>query len=1294
MGFIQKSESEKKIDSVRSRKRIEKKLEKDEQIKYDIENETGEGFIYNIRHRLRLIVISGNFEYLMAGFIIANSIIYSISDYSRVDSNGALLTKGSLSNKAVDVCEPIFLAIFSIEMLMKMTAFGLSCGGMGYFNDGWNWLDFIGVLIGYISLLPGIPNLNVIRTLRCFRTLKALRSFPALKSVTSQVVSSIPSLGETISIYLCSIIFFSIVGLYIFVGPYLHARCRYTPYPVTLDFQIGWSNYSSYRCLDVPNFNLPTDVPQWDKSSSPWAKPVNNCWWPIDNTEWLHRNCALTDDKATLDANNFCIHDNYDIPVEDWRWCGSNYDAYGNYRFTDKKLALAEYNFIDLYYGHATFDNMFNSFVTTFIVSTANNWSTVMQSCTDSITQYATLFFIIVIVVSNFMMLSLMVATWETAVSIDDGALEIPNYFEFSVRGISIEEAQALKANEESTEKDDKHVHGNSQIDLFSDAGSVVIYNGHSSTHLETFSSTDIANHIASLGPLYIPYRKLMIHNDVDGILLHRLNEVETLELLTEIGITKSLHQKKILAEFLKLAAEAPGSPKKIPKEKVKEEDEELPPPNTIWSNPNLTFYQKVLKWHYPPAKRLLSNFWFEMLITLSCLGNLLCSISDSYPENENRSQRIIEANFVIVMFFFFEMVLKVFAYGVGRFMNDPFLVVDSFIVLMSVADALYFVPVNFCLLGKCITRHQDKQPENASTSQVSPLRGLRCVRLIFLLRYLPEVRILVSRIARSVQSTIVFFALIAIFLYMMALVGTSLYANRFRFDTNGFPITAINSYEWIHSNDRPRNNFDYFLRSCATVLQILTLDNWTDIMNSVWRSQGPQHVLYPIITIIIGCYMLLSLFIGKMVEDFTNTADNMEKEMNEFDAKIPPPAGAEIVIQAGAAFARDIEEGKPIERKVDEQPKPYYIPYFSELVINPRFETTIYVAVGISILSVALDSPLANPTSSAARTINLLGNIMTLFFIVEAVIKIIGLGAKVYFTDIWNLFDFMTCASSVYGMFSNNSGVQALRSLRVIKAIRALRLLTSLKGLRVVIDSLSSSTNEIINVSIFLILVWTIFASIAIQYLKGQLRSCQGEPMAFISKNETYMTLLQYPKVWDKFGPEEKEMFGPNSEIWNSVNNYTTNSNLWPDFPLCHTDQAFNLFPMRKVIPTSRQLCECWGGNWLLITGMNFDNIIEALVVAFGLATQEGWYDTMNLVTDTNGIDMQPIFDNSRIWILAFIIFMVFGSFLPLNMYVGVICSAYTKNVTQMYENAEKNKTPEEKEEEKRKFSLRFYYP
>ena len=304
----------------------------------------------------------------MSLFIIANSIVYAISDYSNVDSEGNLVSEGNLYNSVVFFSEPIFLGIFSIEMMLKMIAFGLF-EKHGYLRDSWSWLDFICVIIGFISLLPSVPNLNVIRTFRCFRTLKALKTFPALKAVTSQVVGSIPKLSETLALYIFSVLFFAIVGLYIFLGPNLHSRCRYTPFPVTLDYQIGWANYSSYQCMNVPNVNLETDDLSLGKSTSPWTMPVN-CWWPIDNSDTInHRFCALSNDKDIIDANNYCSSSEA-LPFQDRRWCGSNYDAFGNFRFKDRTLSLAEDFFSDIFYGYATFDDIFRSTVSVFIVST------------------------------------------------------------------------------------------------------------------------------------------------------------------------------------------------------------------------------------------------------------------------------------------------------------------------------------------------------------------------------------------------------------------------------------------------------------------------------------------------------------------------------------------------------------------------------------------------------------------------------------------------------------------------------------------------------------------------------------------------------------------------------------------------------------------------------------------------------------------------------------------------------------------------------------------------------------
>lgn len=68
-------------------------------------------------------------------------------------------------------------AVFTIEMLLKMIAFGLVINReFSYLRSGWNILDFFIVLSSLASLNPSTgENLKVLKTLRILRVLRPLR---------------------------------------------------------------------------------------------------------------------------------------------------------------------------------------------------------------------------------------------------------------------------------------------------------------------------------------------------------------------------------------------------------------------------------------------------------------------------------------------------------------------------------------------------------------------------------------------------------------------------------------------------------------------------------------------------------------------------------------------------------------------------------------------------------------------------------------------------------------------------------------------------------------------------------------------------------------------------------------------------------------------------------------------------------------------------------------------------------------------------------------------------------------
>ena len=128
---------------------------------------------------------------------------------------------------------------------------------------------------------------------------------------------------------------FSIAGTDFFGGPFMHSRCRLTPFPVTTDYNPALGqDYNDYRCINEPNYDFVDDVGLGvisPKEKSPWFK-ARDCFWPIDESDT--RLCTLTGSGL-----HKCLNDPQFITnPANRRWCGSNYDGWGNFRFKNSSL--------------------------------------------------------------------------------------------------------------------------------------------------------------------------------------------------------------------------------------------------------------------------------------------------------------------------------------------------------------------------------------------------------------------------------------------------------------------------------------------------------------------------------------------------------------------------------------------------------------------------------------------------------------------------------------------------------------------------------------------------------------------------------------------------------------------------------------------------------------------------------------------------------------------------------------------------------------------------------------------
>ncbi|XP_042559587.1 voltage-dependent T-type calcium channel subunit alpha-1I-like [Clupea harengus] len=91
-----------------------------------------------------------------------------------------------------------------------------------------------------------------------------------------------------------------------------------------------------------------------------------------------------------------------------------------------------------------------------------------------------------------------------------------------------------------------------------------------------------------------------------------------------------------------------------------------------------------------------------------------------------------------------------------------------------------------------------------------------------------------------------------------------------------------------------------------------------------------------------------------------------------------------------------------------------------------------------------------------------------------------------------------------------------------------------------------------------------------------------------------------------------------------------------------------------------------------------NFDNLGQALMSLFVLASKDGWVNIMYHGLDAVGIDQQPVMNYSPWMLLYFISFLLIVSFFVLNMFVGVVVENFHK--CRQNQEVEEAKRREEK--------------
>jgi voltage-dependent calcium channel L type alpha-1D len=119
-------------------------------------------------------------------------------------------------NQMLGNFEQLFTAIFIIECVIKIIAFGFIKHKKAYLKDSWNWLDFFVVLVSLSDYLPNSGDsasaLKGLRTFRILRPLRSINSMPSMKRLIGSMLASIPGLLNVVLFLFFIFVLFGIFG--------------------------------------------------------------------------------------------------------------------------------------------------------------------------------------------------------------------------------------------------------------------------------------------------------------------------------------------------------------------------------------------------------------------------------------------------------------------------------------------------------------------------------------------------------------------------------------------------------------------------------------------------------------------------------------------------------------------------------------------------------------------------------------------------------------------------------------------------------------------------------------------------------------------------------------------------------------------------------------------------------------------------------------------------------------------------------------------------------------------------
>ncbi|XP_045497080.1 voltage-dependent T-type calcium channel subunit alpha-1G-like isoform X3 [Colias croceus] len=508
----------------------------------------------------------------------------------------------------------------------------------------------------------------------------------------------------------------------------------------------------------------------------------------------------------------------------------------------------------------------------------------------------------------------------------------------------------------------------------------------------------------------------------------------------------------------------------------------------------------------------MVTRSWFDnivlLFIALNCIT--LAMERPNIPPDSKERAFLSSANYVFTVVFAVEMFIKVVAsgmfYGPEAYFTSGWNIMDGSLVIISIIDLL-------------MSLVSESSPRIFGILRV--FRLLRSLRPLRVINRAPGLKLVVQTLLSSLRPIGNIVLICCTFFIIFGILGVQLFKGAFFYCEganiknvkNKSDCLAIEGNVWVNR----KYNFDDLGKALMSLFVLSSRDGWVNIMytglDAVGVDQQPivnyseWRLLYFIAFILLVGFFVLNMFVGVVVENFHRCREEQEKEER---------------VRRAAKRALQMEKKR---RKMHQ--RPYYADYSQtrlfvhNVVTSKYFDLAIAGVIGLNVVTMAIEYYRMPPALQYA--LKIFNYFFTAVFILEAAMKLVALGFKIYLKDKWNQLDVIIVILSIVGIVLEELETNIIpinptimRVMRVLRIARVLKLLKMAKGIRALLDTVMQALPQVGNLGLLFFLLFFIFAALGVE-LFGRLECsdeipCQGlgEHAHFANFGMAFLTLFR----------------------------------------------------------------------------------------------------------------------------------------------------------------------------------------